>query len=146
MLISIKISRNLASFVGSDKSRMLFFPLINVKMTTIVVEHEKSFINSGPVCLPHTYIAIPIAIMKRLLLNLVTIFSKFLSSNLHAAPTFGVKVSESAMLVPDLTTSDSYTNIKREAADISVKCCHRIFRKRIFCPLKKFIRRHHDRC
>ena len=50
-------------FLGSDKSRMLFFPLINVKMPTIVgiltfmsrkkfmlswVEHEKSFITSGP--------------------------------------------------------------------------------------------------
>ena len=125
---------------------MLFFPLINVKMPTIVAEHEKIFINKGPVRLPHTYIAISIAIMKSLLLNLLTIFSIFLSSNLHAAPTFGVNVSQSAMLVPDLTTSDSYTNIKREAADISVKCCHRIFGKRIFCPLKKFIGRHHDRC
>ena len=50
-------------FLGSDKLRMLFFPLINVKMPTIVgiltfmsrknfmlsrVEHEKSFITSGP--------------------------------------------------------------------------------------------------
>ena len=35
MLISIKVSRNLA-FLGSDMSRMLFFPLINVKMPTIV--------------------------------------------------------------------------------------------------------------
>ena len=50
-------------FLGSDKPRMLFFPLINVKMPTIVgiltfmsrknvmlswVEHEKSFITSGP--------------------------------------------------------------------------------------------------
>ena len=33
--ISIKISRHLA-FLGSDKPRMLFFPLINVKMPTIV--------------------------------------------------------------------------------------------------------------
>ena len=31
MLISIKISRN-SAFSGSDKSRMLFFLLINVKM------------------------------------------------------------------------------------------------------------------
>ena len=61
MLISIKIARNLA-VLGSDK-RMLFFLLINVKMPTIVgiltfmsresfmlsgVEHEKSFITSGP--------------------------------------------------------------------------------------------------
>ena len=37
MLISIKISRNLA-FLGPDKPRMLFFSLINVtcKMPTIV--------------------------------------------------------------------------------------------------------------
>ena len=35
MLISIKISKNLA-FLGSDKPRMLFFMLINVKMTTFV--------------------------------------------------------------------------------------------------------------
>ena len=49
----------------SDKPRMLFFLLINVKMPTIVgiltfvsrknfmlnsVEHEKSFITSGPGC------------------------------------------------------------------------------------------------
>ena len=75
MLISIKISRN-SAFLGLDKSRMLFFPLINVKMPTTVgilpttvgiltivgiltfmsrksfmlsgVEHEKSFITSGP--------------------------------------------------------------------------------------------------
>ena len=51
-------------FIGSDKPRVLFFPLINVKMPTIVgiltfmsrkhfmlrvVEHEKGFITSGPV-------------------------------------------------------------------------------------------------
>ena len=35
MLISIKISRN-SAFLGSDKPRMLFFPLINVKMPTVV--------------------------------------------------------------------------------------------------------------
>ena len=35
MLISITISRN-SAFLGSDKPRMLFFPLINVKMPTIV--------------------------------------------------------------------------------------------------------------
>ena len=50
-------------FSGSDKLRMLFFLLINVKMPTIVgiltflsrkffmlncIEHEKSFITSGP--------------------------------------------------------------------------------------------------
>ena len=50
-------------FLGSDKPIMLFFLLINVKMPTIVgiltfmsmknfmlssVEHEKSFITSGP--------------------------------------------------------------------------------------------------
>ena len=58
----IKISRN-SAFLGSDKPRMLFFPLINVKMPTTVgiltfmsrknymrslVEHAKSFITSGP--------------------------------------------------------------------------------------------------
>ena len=63
MLISIKIPRNSAFFSDSDKPRMLFFLLINVKMPTIVgiltfmsrknfmfnwVEHEKSFITSGP--------------------------------------------------------------------------------------------------
>ena len=69
MLISIKISRN-SAFLGLDKPRMLFFPLINVKMPTIVgikmptivgiltfmsrkniilssVEHEKKFYNCG---------------------------------------------------------------------------------------------------
>ena len=35
MLISIKISRNLA-FSGSDEARMLFFLLVNVKMPRIV--------------------------------------------------------------------------------------------------------------
>ena len=35
MLISIKISRN-SAFLGSNKPRMLLFPLINVKMPTIV--------------------------------------------------------------------------------------------------------------
>ena len=50
-------------FLGSDKPRVLYFPLINVKMPRIVgiltfmsrknfvlsrVEHEKSFITSGP--------------------------------------------------------------------------------------------------
>ena len=35
MLISIKISRN-SAFSGSDKHRMLFFLLINVKMPTTV--------------------------------------------------------------------------------------------------------------
>ena len=39
MLISIKISRN-SAFLGSDKPRMLFFKLINVKMPTIY-EQEK---------------------------------------------------------------------------------------------------------
>ena len=62
MLISIKISRNLY-FLRSDKPRMLFFPLINVKMPTIVgiltfmsrkilcsveLSMKKSFITSGP--------------------------------------------------------------------------------------------------
>ena len=62
MLISMKISIK-SAFSGSDKLRMLFFLLINVKMPTIVgiltfksrknfmlnsVEHEKSFITSGP--------------------------------------------------------------------------------------------------
>ena len=35
MLISIEISRN-SAFLGSDKHRKLFLPLINVKMPTIV--------------------------------------------------------------------------------------------------------------
>ena len=35
MFITIKISRNLA-LLGSDKPRMLFSPLINVKMPTTV--------------------------------------------------------------------------------------------------------------
>ena len=35
MLISIKISRN-SAVLDSDKPRMLFFPLINVRMPTIV--------------------------------------------------------------------------------------------------------------
>ena len=35
MLMSIKTSRN-SAFVGSDKPRMLFFMLMNVKMPTIV--------------------------------------------------------------------------------------------------------------
>ena len=62
MLISIKISRS-SVFSDSDKPRMLFLQLINVKMPTVVgiltfmsrkkfmlnlVEHEKSFITSGP--------------------------------------------------------------------------------------------------
>ena len=62
MLISIKILSN-SAFLGSDKPRMIFFPLINVIMLTVVgiltfmsrkkfklsrVEHEKSFITSGP--------------------------------------------------------------------------------------------------
>ena len=36
MLISIKISGNLGFFLVSDKPRILFFPLINVIMPTIV--------------------------------------------------------------------------------------------------------------
>ena len=36
MLIIIKISRNSAFYSGSDKPRMLFFLLINVKMPTTV--------------------------------------------------------------------------------------------------------------
>ena len=35
MLISIKISRN-SAFLGSERPRMLFFPVTNVKMPTIV--------------------------------------------------------------------------------------------------------------
>ena len=35
MLVSIKISSN-SAFLGSDKPRMLFFPLIHVKMSKIV--------------------------------------------------------------------------------------------------------------
>ena len=55
--------KKFAIFLGSDKPRTLFFPHIHVKMPTIVgiltfmsrknfilslVEHEKSFITSGP--------------------------------------------------------------------------------------------------
>ena len=55
--------KKVSFFLGSDKPRMLFFLLINVKMPTIVdiltfmskknfmlcwVEREKSFITSGP--------------------------------------------------------------------------------------------------
>ena len=62
MLIGIKNIEKF-SFLGSDKPRMLFFPLVKVEMPTIVgiltfmgrknfmlnrVEHEKSFITSGP--------------------------------------------------------------------------------------------------
>ena len=58
-----KISRKSALFLGSDKPKMLFFPLINVKMPTIVgiltfmsrkisysveLSMKKSFITSGP--------------------------------------------------------------------------------------------------
>ena len=65
MLISIKILGN-SAFLGSDKPRMLFFSLKHVKMPAILgiltfmsrknfmlsrVEHEKSFISSGPVLL-----------------------------------------------------------------------------------------------
>ena len=61
MLLSIKISHKKSAF--SVKPRMLFFPLIHVKMPTIVgiltymsgekfmlnsVEQELSFITSGP--------------------------------------------------------------------------------------------------
>ena len=63
MLISINISRNLA-FSESDKTMMLFFPLINMKMPTIVdiltfisrqksssaeMSMNESFITSGTV-------------------------------------------------------------------------------------------------
>ena len=68
MLISINIhvSRNLA-LLDSDKPKMLFFPLTNVKMSTIVciltfmsrtifmlssVEHEKKFYSLGTRSLP----------------------------------------------------------------------------------------------
>ena len=60
MLIRIKISRH-SAFLGSDKPRMLFFPLTNVKMPTIVGiltfmsrknfmfnSAEQSFITLGP--------------------------------------------------------------------------------------------------
>ena len=40
MLISMKISRN-SAFVGSGKPRMLFSPLINVKMPTITLMSSK---------------------------------------------------------------------------------------------------------
>ena len=42
MLIRIKISRN-SAFLGSDKPRMLFFPLINVKMPTINISEQEKF-------------------------------------------------------------------------------------------------------
>ena len=63
-LISTKYEE-IQHFSGSDKPKMLFFLLIDVKMPTIVgiltfirrkkfilscVEHEKSLITSGPVC------------------------------------------------------------------------------------------------
>ena len=59
MLKRIKISSN-SAFIGSDKPRMLFFPLIHVMIVGILtsmsrknfmlswVEHEKSFITLGP--------------------------------------------------------------------------------------------------
>ena len=65
MLISIKISRN-SAFPGLDKSRLLFFLLINVKMPTIVgmltffgrkkftlswVEHDFLLKSLGQICL-----------------------------------------------------------------------------------------------
>ena len=40
MLVSIKISRK-SAFLGSDKLRMLFFLLINVKMPTILLINVK---------------------------------------------------------------------------------------------------------
>ena len=54
-----KKHQEIQHFSGSDKPRMLFFLLINVKMPTIVgiltfisrknsAEHEKSFITLGP--------------------------------------------------------------------------------------------------
>ena len=61
MLTSIKISGN-SAFLGLDRYRILFFPLINVKMPTIIgiltficrknfmlsgVEHKKKFYNFG---------------------------------------------------------------------------------------------------
>ena len=64
MLISIKY-QEIRLILGSDKHRMLFFLLINVKMPTIVgiltflsrknfifssFEHIKSFITFGPDC------------------------------------------------------------------------------------------------
>ena len=61
MLISIKNLQEIQHFLGSDKLIMLFFMFINVKMPTnvgiltfmsrnnsMLVEHEKSFITSGP--------------------------------------------------------------------------------------------------
>ena len=63
MLLSIKISRNLAFYPGSDKPIMLFFLLINFKMPTVVgiltfmsrknsmlswVEPDYFFTNSAP--------------------------------------------------------------------------------------------------
>ena len=61
--LNVQMYKKKYGFLGSDKHRMLFFPLINVKMPTIVgiltfmsrnnfmlswVEHEKSVIPSGP--------------------------------------------------------------------------------------------------
>ena len=42
MLIIIKISRN-SDFFSSDKPRMLFFLLINVKMPTINIFEQEKF-------------------------------------------------------------------------------------------------------
>ena len=61
MRVSIKISRN-SAFSASDKPKMLFFLLINVKMPTIVgiftftstknfMLSMKFFITSGPDCI-----------------------------------------------------------------------------------------------
>ena len=65
MLLSIKY-QEIQHFSDSGNPRILFFLLINVKMPTIVgififmdrkifmlswVEHEKSFITSGPECI-----------------------------------------------------------------------------------------------
>ena len=63
MFISTNILRNSAFILGSDMPRMLFLPLINVKVPTVVgiltfmsrknfmlrrAEHEKRFKTSGP--------------------------------------------------------------------------------------------------
>ena len=65
ILINTKISRHSSFFSCSDKHKMLFFLLINVKMPTIIgiltimrrknfmlssVEHEILFITQGQIC------------------------------------------------------------------------------------------------
>ena len=68
MLISIKISSN-SAFLGSDKPRMLFFPLINVKAgkfsCSVELSMKKSFITSGPGNSNRTHLAFAAALMVK---------------------------------------------------------------------------------